>query len=311
LQFYPFDNSRAIYSSNFASLKFIQMKKIFTFTLALTIIGLQVNAQLSTTKNPGAVLQSTTTTGSYAFTITSSAADCNLPQGFLYGMSKGMNLSNFGFNIPSTATIVGVTSQITYSTMVSGSTWTALPRDTTILLLKSGVEVGTNHAIGILGSSTLTSPPSGRYKTYGTPTDLWGTTLTPGDVNSTEFGMAIYMAHYPYKSEVSAVILNNTLSLTPNPTPSMTIYYLVSSTGIVQSQTSIAKMYSYNKFIRLSEPLSQTAEITVYDLLGNKVHHSFIEAGQSTVNLEQLNAGVYIYKLKQGNNEQVQKIKLD
>lgn len=290
------------------------MKKLFTnlFLSSLLFCSYKGVAQLSTTKSPASVLNSTTAVGSYSWTITTPLADCNLPQGFLFAFSKGLNLSNFSFSVPVNATIVGITANITYSSMVTGTTWTANPRDTTIKLLINGLEVGTNHATGILGTSTLTSPGSGRTKLYGTPTDTWGvSSITPGDVNSTEFGLAIYMAHYPYKNESTAILLNNSFSLTPNPTPVVTIYYTVPSTGIVQSQTSMAKIYSYASSLYLKEALTQNSDLTIYDMLGNKVYHATVEQGQKQINLESLSAGVYVYKLKVGEAILSQKIKLD
>lgn len=292
------------------------MKRIFTGLsfIAVCLFSFGIQAQtLSSIKNPGSVLNSTTTTGTYSWTINSSQADCNLPQGFTFAFSKGIVLSNFGFSVPVTATIVGITSDITYaSTVTSIPSWTANPRDTNVVLVLNGVETGSNHAVGILGSSTLTTPGNGRTKHYGTPTDLWGVNnITQADVNNNEFGLAIYMAHYPYKNESSCIYLNNSYSLTPDPTPIVTVYYLISTTGVIESQTSAAKIYTYGHNIHFTNTISHNGDFLVYDLLGNKVYETKVEAGTEEVSLEHLNTGIYIYQLRTGDKVLCQRIKLD
>jgi len=57
--------------------------------------------------------------------------------------------------------------------------------DYEVRLLKEGVPDGDNKA------STLSWPTSMTAVTYGSPTDLWGTTWTPAEINSDNFGAAL------------------------------------------------------------------------------------------------------------------------
>jgi hypothetical protein len=92
---------------------------------------------------------------------------------------KGLD---FGFDIPSNATITGIEANI--SKLRSGGT-TGEVIDDTVRLVKGGTVVGSN----------LASPDawfgSRHMVTYGSSTELWGTTWTPADINDTNFGMVL------------------------------------------------------------------------------------------------------------------------
>ena len=99
------------------------------------------------------------------------------------GYGSYLFLESFNFNIPSTATIVGI--ELTYLRQVT----LASAVDQSIKLVIGGAVVGTDHASGAPWSETgYTSI------TYGGPTDLWGATPTPAQINAngaTGFGVAI------------------------------------------------------------------------------------------------------------------------
>jgi hypothetical protein len=58
--------------------------------------------------------------------------------------------------------------------------------DNSILLVKGGTRVGTDHA-----ATSVSWPGAAATASYGAPNDMWGTTLTPTDVNASDFGVAI------------------------------------------------------------------------------------------------------------------------
>ena len=60
-------------------------------------------------------------------------------------------------------------------------------RDSMVSLLKDGGITGNNKAA--TGTEWPTAPPVPAV--YGTPTDLWGTTWTPADINANDFGVAL------------------------------------------------------------------------------------------------------------------------
>ena len=66
----------------------------------------------------------------------------------------------------------------------SGSNWT---KDNSIRIVKAGTATGTN-----LGLTTSNWPTSETAQIYGSSSSItWGTTLTPADLNNTNFGLAV------------------------------------------------------------------------------------------------------------------------
>lgn len=94
-----------------------------------------------------------------------------------------LKATNYGFSVPANATIDGVE----LSVERQQSTATDV-HDQTLKLLVGGTQVGSNKAA--VGSWPTTEASA----TYGGPTDLWGTTLTPSDVNGSTFGAALQAA---------------------------------------------------------------------------------------------------------------------
>ena len=99
--------------------------------------------------------------------------DNNVATHFLVG-TMGSN----AFSVPAGATIDGVKVDAVVSRGGNRE------RDATVMLVKGGSPVGVNKA-------DTTNWPAPGTKTWGGPADLWGTTLTPADVNSPNFGVAI------------------------------------------------------------------------------------------------------------------------
>jgi hypothetical protein len=95
-------------------------------------------------------------------------------------VSNQLIVKSFGFSIPDFATINGIKVEWLRSALSSNNLV-----DNTIRLVRGGAAVGTNAASAALW------PTSAAYASYGGPTDLWGTTWTPADVNSPDFGAAL------------------------------------------------------------------------------------------------------------------------
>ncbi len=98
--------------------------------------------------------------------------------------SNFLVLRNLNLNVPVNAQICGVEVEIRkFSSDNSGSNWT---RDLDIRILKSNQITGTNHA-----STGVNWPTTETAFTYGSNSDLWGTTLSGMDVSSNGFGVSI------------------------------------------------------------------------------------------------------------------------
>ncbi|MFN8291574.1 MAG: T9SS type A sorting domain-containing protein [Chitinophagaceae bacterium] len=101
----------------------------------------------------------------------------------LTGNTYYLEAKNFGFTIPSYSSICGISVEI--ESRATGLLLTAAVRDNEVKIIKNGTITGNNKALPGDWTSTDT------YKSYGGASDLWGTTLTPADVNSSGFGIAI------------------------------------------------------------------------------------------------------------------------
>lgn len=94
-----------------------------------------------------------------------------------------LRFTNFGFSIPTTATICGVLVQIEKK-----SSGIILERivDESVRIIKGGSIVGSDY------SDTGTDWASSDFtSSYGGSSDLWGTTWTPSDINASDFGVAL------------------------------------------------------------------------------------------------------------------------
>jgi hypothetical protein len=91
-----------------------------------------------------------------------------------------LSATNFGFAIPGNATILGISVKV----YVACSPTSSYVRDYTAQLMKAGVLVGVNRANGNLWQTVVT------LQSYGSATDLWGTTWLPADINNANFGFA-------------------------------------------------------------------------------------------------------------------------
>ena len=135
-------------------------------------------------------------------------ATCFYSSGRTTSMIRG---DNFGFAIPTDATIDGVEFKVEKSQSASSAV------DKYVYLTDSNISfIGDNKAdTGTQWTGTLTS------KKYGGATDKWGTTLTPAIINDSDFGVAI-----------SATLNNSTVSI---DYLQLTVYYTTSSgeAGIV------------------------------------------------------------------------------
>jgi hypothetical protein len=95
--------------------------------------------------------------------------------------SHYLQATQYGFAIPADATINGITVVINRQSDHNNPSIL----DNVVRLVKAGNIVGDNKA------STNVWPLSMGTATYGGPTDLWGTTWTPAEINSVNFGLVL------------------------------------------------------------------------------------------------------------------------
>jgi hypothetical protein len=110
------------------------------------------------------------------------------------GSSANLNATNYDFDIPSNATILGIRARIERKASNSSSL-----SDRDVVLLKNGSAVGSDYAAsGTWGTGDTTI-------TYGGSTDLWGTTWTPNDINDSDFGVRLRVQNSNGSSRTASV----------------------------------------------------------------------------------------------------------
>lgn len=95
------------------------------------------------------------------------------------GLSQQLRATNFGFSVPSTATILGILLQIKRRHTVDVNTV-----DSSVRILKAGTATGDDKA----NEPAAEWPQTDVVGDYGGASDLWGTTWTPSDINNSGFG---------------------------------------------------------------------------------------------------------------------------
>jgi len=168
-------------------IKLVRVTAIFILT---TLFFYHSYSQYST-QGPlnGSTFSDDNSVGNFPFSIPANAvvsdnnrSSANALLILLNGNTHYLKVTGFGFSIPSIAFITGIRVDI------EKSAWDisilATVKDNDIKLVKGGVTVGNNKADGSSWTDTDT------YDSYGDTTDTWGTTLTPAEVNSSDFGIA-------------------------------------------------------------------------------------------------------------------------
>lgn len=95
------------------------------------------------------------------------------------GTTNYLKCTGYGFNIPATATILGVVVNVERKSSSSSRTYDAAMR-----LVKAGVIGSVDR------SKTTTYTTQDVVEAHGTSTDLWGVAWTPADINLSTFGAA-------------------------------------------------------------------------------------------------------------------------
>lgn len=115
--------------------------------------------------NPGNI---TADDASYATVAVSNVAVAHYAKG-----------TNCGFSIPANATITGVVVDVKIKSGTTGAQFNS------VKLCKAGTITGTSQS----GGESI--PTTEGVQSYGSSSNLWGTTLTPSDVNNSGFGVGV------------------------------------------------------------------------------------------------------------------------
>lgn len=196
--------------------------------------------------------------------------------------------TDYGFNIPSTATVTGIKATMAYnaSGFVNGTL-----KDSVCTLLLNGNLIGDDHCYQTswyTGTGTVS---------FGGPGDLWGqaVVLTPYNISSPGFGFNFKL--FSAVGNATFTVLNGV---------EITIYYADIS-GINESQTSSSDIKIINWQDHLSfDGLDGTEELEIFDINGR----CLLIASQPIrdVDVSSLQSGIYFCHLKRNNSSQIRKI---
>jgi hypothetical protein len=133
---------------------------------------------------PGGTFATDSLVGTIAWTSASNAQTSDNSYAtsvlLLGQVTNYLKVTNLGFGIPTDASIAGITVNVERSTTVLNAT-----QDNSIKLAVSSSPVGDDKASANLW------PTADATATYGSATDLWGTTWTPSQINDSTFGVEI------------------------------------------------------------------------------------------------------------------------
>ena len=208
-----------------------------------------------------------------------------------FSSSKGLHLSNFNFNIPTNAVIVGV--KFSVGTYTGNATSFA---DTLVKIIKNGAETGINKSLFVPFSFSS-------IRSYGGNNDMWGTSLTPADINSSNFGVSFAAALTATGTPFSIFVIGKPTS--PGPNPELTIYYQL-PTGLSDEANLNFKENFYPNPTNGALKISASTAITklyVSNALGQTVlTKTNINATNTSLDLSTLPVGIYLVQLqtKQG-----------
>ena len=195
-------------------------------TTILLLAALPVTAVFAATSGPnypgsaataGAGTAWTASTGTLTDAV--GADDGNTAQAVLAAGadSQSLQLTNFGFSIPTDATVTGIMVEVNRFASSNLSI-----HDVTVQLLKDGAPAGSNKAITVVPWTTVATT----IVIYGGSKDIWGTTWTPAQINASTFGVSLAVTNSGGAEQTASVdyvritvtyTLATTLSVTNSP----------------------------------------------------------------------------------------------
>lgn len=172
--------------------------------------------------------------------------------------SNYLKATNFGFSIPSNATIEGIVVNVDRSASVVNTVTEA-----EIKLLKAGTIVGNNAA------TVNYWPTTAAVASYGSSSGLWGTTWTYSDINDTNFGVVLATQSSPtgktgYVDYISITVyysvlvyLASSIVQAPSVTPALT-REIRFATSVAQTPAIVVNLSAYANFVAI---ITQAASI--------------------------------------------------
>ncbi len=159
---------------------------------------IEFHAPLNSNARSGSVFVNNASIGQVAWTqlADAGASDDQRARAALQAgqVTNYLKATGFGFNVPANAAIGGVVVEVEHS---AKNLITSI-KDKSIKLVKGGSIVGQNRVLSPNFLSTSDDP-----KQYGSSTDMWGVTLTPDEINGSDFGVVV--AYEAFQADTARV----------------------------------------------------------------------------------------------------------
>ncbi len=274
------------------------MKKHLLIILLLNIFGLNVNAQCTSSQgaNSGSVFVSVAGFNTVPWSQPQNAQSSDNSYASVglssFGpYSEGLKATGFGFSIPTIASICGI--EVNVERSFSGS----IPvSDFEIRVVKNNTVTGLNYA------SNLGWDTTDMVVTYGSNSDLWGTTWTPAEINNSSFGGAVSASkNGPFSS--SGLIDQITIKV-----------FYDNSTGIVNNTAgnnaiTIFPNPSNGNFTITFPDITNNGSIEIYSALGERIFSEPVSlTSKKEINLKNISRGIYFVKVYDGEKYYCKKI---
>lgn len=119
-----------------------------------------------------------------------------------------LKCSNFGFSIPSGATIDGITVEIERRSSSTSNE----AKDITVKIVKADGSFGTENK----ADTVTVYPTTEAYKTYGGSSDLWSETWSDADINDADFGVILQSQNVDAIGQPQVDHMRITITYTPS-----------------------------------------------------------------------------------------------
>ena len=205
--------------------------------------------------------------------------------------SEGLKATGFGFSIPTTASICGI--EVNVERSRSGFIGV---HDLEINVVKNNTVTGFNYA------SNLDWDTTDLLVTYGSNSDLWGTTWTPAEINNSSFGAAVSASKGgPFSS--SGLVDQITIKV-----------FYDNSTGIANNTGTIDAIRifpnpSSGNFTITFHDITNNGRIEIYSALGERIFSEPVSlTSKKEINLNNISRGIYFVKVFDGEKSYCKKL---
>ena len=124
--------------------------------------------------------------------------------------SHVLQFTNFGFSVPVSATITGISVTTSRMASTAGELFT-----NSLKILQAGTPVGTDHAPNVFWGNSFQNEGA------GASTDLWGVTWTPAQINASNFGFQVQVTQDTTGSATASI----------QAFPTITVFYTAPTSG--------------------------------------------------------------------------------